>query len=486
MAHNRLEGSDLPEVYDRDVNLPQVYEGNRFDEGLQVVQPEGPEPPAYKIEAENPGAGSSGKAPAPFWTKKKIWITAGVAALIMIGIVVGTTVGVITSRKGSDSDQSTSQQTGDAMALTATTTAFPTPSAVATVCHSSVCPAVLAAAQPSSNPKAFFLFGRGADSAMWYRESDGEKWLKDWESLGGEFKSQPAAVSIRKGQIDVFGIDTNGKMRTKSYQNSAWDSSWADLGGGCHAAPAVCSMREGRLDLFTLSSTHQLAHKYYENGQWDSVKSGGGWDRSDGYVSSSLSATCRGNNLMDVTVYGNQKAPFQVASKHWNGSAFEKWSTLKGNYQIDPSTIAMTENRTDFLGLDGDKAMVYLSWGDGADMSKLKTTAIGGEAQSVAGLVTPSSGRLDAFLVGNDSKLKHKALAGSQWGSGWEDLGGAFNSAPLALATGNDSILIFGIGPEGKVIHTKLQVDSKNSLTASDWFSDGGALSTQWFREGPA
>ncbi|CAH0045759.1 unnamed protein product [Clonostachys solani] len=480
MASNRLEGSDLPEVYERD-NLPEVYQGHRYEEGLQAVEPEPP-----KIEPASTEAGSSEKAPEPFWTRKKIWIAAGVAALIVIGVVVGTTVGVITSRKGTSSDESESQQTGTDMALTATTTAFPTPSAVATTCHASICPAVLAAAQPSSDPKAFFLFGRGADAAIWYRESDGEKWLKDWASLGGEFQSQPAAVSIREGRIDVFGIDANDKMRTKSYQNSAWESSWADLGGGCHAAPAVCSMREGRLDLFTLSSTHQLAHKFYENGQWDSPESGGGWDRSNGYVASSLAATCRGNNLMDVTVYGNQKAPFKVASKSWNGSAFEDWSTLAGSFQNDPSTIAMTENRTDFLGLDGDKAMVYLSWGDGATMGKLKSTAIGGEAQSVAGLVSPSSGRLDAFAVGNDSKLKHKALVGSEWGSQWDDLGGAFNSAPLALSTGNDSLLVFGIGPEGKVIHTKLQVVSENSLNASNWFSDGGSLSTQWFREGPA
>ncbi|CAH0028335.1 unnamed protein product [Clonostachys rhizophaga] len=489
MAYNRFEGSDLPQVYDRDnlpqvydrESLPQVYQGHRFEEGLQILESESPESQAAIIDP-----GSTGKAPEPFWTRKKIGIAAGVAALIVIGVVVGTAVGVVTSRKGTGSGESSSQPTGTEMALTATTTSFPTPSVVATTCHPSICPAILAAARPSSDPKAFFLFGRGTDNAIWYRESDGERWLKDWESLGGKFDSQPAAVSIREGQIDVFGIDTDKTMRTKSYRNSAWESSWASLGGACNAAPAVCSMREGRMDLFTLSSTNDLAHKYYENGQWASLSSGSGWGRSEGYVASSLAASCRGNNFMDVTVYGNEKAPFKIASTHWNGSDFERWSSLTGHYKSNPSTIAMTENRTDFLGLNSDKAMVYLSWGDGADLSKLKTTVIGGEAQSVAGLVSPRSGRLDAFAVGNDSKLKHKALVGSEWGSSWDDLGGAFNSAPLALPIGNDSILVFGIGPGGKVIHTKLQIGSENSLSASNWFSDGGSLSVQWLSAGPA
>lgn len=103
MAYNRFEGSDLPQVYERDNlpqvydrdNLPQVYQGHRFEDGLQILEPGSPGTEAAIIDA-----GSRGKALEPFWTRKKIWIAVGVAALIVIGVIVGTTVGVVTGRKG--------------------------------------------------------------------------------------------------------------------------------------------------------------------------------------------------------------------------------------------------------------------------------------------------------------------------------------------------------------------------------------------------
>ncbi|KAK7211656.1 hypothetical protein V2G26_018834 [Clonostachys chloroleuca] len=64
MAYNRFEGSDLPQVYDRD-NLPQVYDrdslpqvcqGQRFEDGLQILEPGSPGTEAAIIDA-----GSGGK-----------------------------------------------------------------------------------------------------------------------------------------------------------------------------------------------------------------------------------------------------------------------------------------------------------------------------------------------------------------------------------------------------------------------------------------
>ena len=60
------------------------------------------------------------------------------------------------------------------------------------VCHGRVCPAVLAVTQ-YLNPPTAFIFGRGYDSAIWYRTTDGNKWTSEWQSLGGNMASQPAS-----------------------------------------------------------------------------------------------------------------------------------------------------------------------------------------------------------------------------------------------------------------------------------------------------
>src|ERR1044071_4652103 len=84
------------------------------------------------------------------------------------------------------------------------------------VCYGSVCPAILSVAQFASSSPSAFIFARGQDNAVWYRQTNGEKWLSDWESLGGDMLSQPAAASIVDSDIlDLFVYARNNTIQTK-------------------------------------------------------------------------------------------------------------------------------------------------------------------------------------------------------------------------------------------------------------------------------
>lgn len=56
--------------------------------------------------------------------------------------------------------------------------------------------------------------------------------------------------------------------------------------------------------------------------------------------------------------------------------------------------------------------------------------------------VSWSANRLDIFGLGTNNEMFHKYWNGSAWGpspTGWEALGGIFNSAPEAVSWGPES-----------------------------------------------
>lgn len=74
----------------------------------------------------------------------------------------------------------------------------------------------------------------------------------------------------------------------------------------------------------------------------------------------------------------------------------------------------------------------------------------------------------------------HKARLGGTWAGNRAPLGGYFNSVPMALQSdsgGEPWIVIFGIGPDGHLIHGK--------WTATDefnWRGDNGLTMRVMFR----
>ena len=86
----------------------------------------------------------------------------------------------------------------------------------------------------------------------------------NWESLSGQFTASPAAVSWADGRIDVFGRGSDSALWWRHYNNSAW-SSWQSLSGQLAntTGPAVSSQHEGQLDVFAIGSDKALWHRSY-------------------------------------------------------------------------------------------------------------------------------------------------------------------------------------------------------------------------------
>ncbi len=57
--------------------------------------------------------------------------------------------------------------------------------------------------------------------------------------------------------------------------------------------------------------------------------------------------------------------------------------------------------------------------------------------------------RLDIFGLGTDDQMYHKAWDGSEWlpsVTGWEAVGGGFNSPPAVVSWSANRLDIFGLG----------------------------------------
>jgi hypothetical protein len=343
--------------------------------------------------------------------------------------------------------------------------------------------AVVADSTPSATGGSNLFFALGQDKLIWYRRGDGETWFSEWMNLGaggitGSFQSQPAAVTFINSQTNVWVVDTNDKMRSLALKNGLWDNIWGDQGGNFTTPMTSCSYESGVLDIFGRANDGSLMHMNWN----ESSNVYSDWLSLAGYLSSAPMVTCAGNNRMDVVVYGSYAAPFTFCIRGWDGSQWLSWQCEPSNLKGDPFALSIDSDRTDYFGIGMDQAMYHMTWTSSTGYGSLEN--LGGLFESVPYAIAIGATRIDVLAVGIDDQLKHKALIGSTWSSNWDDLGGSFNSAPTAVYTPSGKVSVFGIGNNGSVFHGTWTVGSGATWAdGNNWTTDGGAMSTTWFRE---
>jgi hypothetical protein len=236
------------------------------------------------------------------------------------------------------------------------------------------------------------LFANG-DGSLLHKAWDGH-W-SDWQTIQGDFKGAPTAVSWGPNRIDVFVLGTDDHVGHMWWDGAKWNG-WQDLGGPFASAPAVASWAAGRLDLFIRGNDSGLWHRAW-NGQWTA------WEKPiQGVFKDDPTAVSWGPNRIDVLVRGVDD---HVGHMSWTGSNWHGWDALGGTVTSAP-TIA--------------------SW---------------------------APNRLDAFVRGSDTGLHHIRWAGSSWNT-WEKLtDGVFKLAPVAVSWGPERIDVFVHGTDDQVGH---------------------------------
>lgn len=228
------------------------------------------------------------------------------------------------------------------------------------------------------------VYGVGLDKddnyAVWHKYWDGSSWGPShgsgWEHLGGDFISEPAALSRGPGLLDVVAVDSSLNLLHKFFDGSKW-TEWEVLGENFYSTPTVVSWGKDRLDVFGLKHDSKLWHKYWNGNQWSE------WEDFGGQFVAAVAATSWGPNRIDIVGLGYDSAyHYKYWDGHqWNPSA-DGWYSKNGTFYSAPSLVSWGENRLDIFGVDTESNLAHQTWyGNGWYPSSNSWENLGGPVQ---------------------------------------------------------------------------------------------------------
>ncbi|KAK4670036.1 uncharacterized protein QC763_208200 [Podospora pseudopauciseta] len=426
------------------------------------------------------------------------WFLAGiVVALLIIIAILGGVFGsrLATQNSSSSSNGSSGGDSGNEPGGTVSQgkpTAFPDPSGSRgnsggnatptsptdssptfesnSVCQGNICPSVLSVAQYASPPTAF-LFGLGQDNAVWYRTTNGEKWLSDWESLGGDMISQPSAASLDNNLVDVFVYAKNNTIQTKRFYNGKWNDTWTELGKAITSPPYAVACGDSQMDVAIRGTDGGLYRIYYKPyAGWS------GWESHGGGLSSYPVIGC-GPGPWRMAVLGFRGTAQPLFTTTWLG-AWTGWVEAGGDFRGQLAIASRTVEESFVFGITVNRTMEYYNWTKTGDAETNNLVDLGGSFQSTPVVYVSGPDRLDVLAVGRDDRLKHKALIKQKWAEEWQDLGGAFNSTPAVVSLVRGKVSVYGLGVNGMLFHGTWKVGKEFEWSGGpEWLADGGELS---------
>lgn len=249
----------------------------------------------------------------------------------------------------------------------------------------------------------FDVFVRGSDSCLYWKWERNNLESAQWQSLGCEFSSDPAAISLGIDQIDLFAVNNAGKLKRMRYQNGVWGASVNVQGGGPlngikmtadnlgYLGPAVASRGSTLLDIFVV--------------------------RTDG-------------RLSVVTLSGNQSTG---------------WTSLGSNYTVTarPAAVALSATRVQ-LAINESNVNLYepvLNFPPATPSFTLgaRKGAIASQTPPALTKRTDLNSPYRVLIINADGRISHKFSNGS-----WRDIGGMPKpgTGPSAVATGPSSAYI--------------------------------------------
>jgi len=119
--------------------------------------------------------------------------------------------------------------------------------------------------------------------------------------------------------------------------------------------------------------------------------------------------------------------------------------------------VSWGPNRLDAFVIGTDSALYHKAWNGSAwQPSPTGYESLGGVVEGPAEAVSWGPNRLDIFVRGTDQGLYHKSWNGSAWGpsvTGYENLGGKIVGKPKAVAWGPNRLDVFVIGTDHQLYH---------------------------------
>ena len=289
------------------------------------------------------------------------------------------------------------------------------------------------------------VFVVGGDHALYHKWYDGATWLPSstgYESLGGYVIGNPTVVRSSAlatyQQLDVFALSADHALYHKWLVRSATSTAWfpskleyENLGGYSLSDPAAVSMANGRLDVFVVGTDHALYHKYANNGSW--LPSQSGYENLGGIIVGQPIVNSRSAGRLDVFIVGTDQALYHkwwdsdyqgsgwiFDPKVWNPGAWlpslHSFENLGGHLSGTPQALSAGQNI--YVLAEGTDHAVYDKYWDTNQWQPSTTSYehLGGYAVGEVSAVTGYYSHIvDLFVIGTDGQLFYKFKFGSAW-----------------------------------------------------------------------
>lgn len=178
-------------------------------------------------------------------------------------------------------------------------------------------PAAITISGGSARLTSTWVFARGADKAVHYRQyAEARGSWGPWTRLGGLTVVGTPGVTCLRGQGDrpvVFVRGTHGALWQRSLKGGGWISRGGHIVSAPAALPDVAGNCTGRLDVFALGTDHAV---------WEFT---GAWHRVGGRSSRAPAVARRPNGETDLFIRGadgalwmNVRAPGAAAWRGWH------------------------------------------------------------------------------------------------------------------------------------------------------------------------
>jgi hypothetical protein len=125
-------------------------------------------------------------------------------------------------------------------------------------------------------------FGIGEDLSMYHLQWTAGSGFGPLTNLGGSFESAPHAVVVSASRIDVVAVGTDDQLKHKALIERTWSPNWQDLGGSFNSAPVALVSPSGEAHVFGLANNGSLFHGTWPVGTDHDWNSGPAWTSDAG------------------------------------------------------------------------------------------------------------------------------------------------------------------------------------------------------------
>jgi len=280
-------------------------------------------------------------------------------------------------------------------------------------------------------------FVAGTDGVLYHRFYDGTTWT--WESLPGEKPTSDASViSPANGQIYVFMRGHDNALYYRNFTAAAWSASWTRLGGVLASEPAAVSVGGGTIIIFVQGADNHLW--YYTLGGATP-----GWSNAGGMLAAAPAAVSVSAGQANAFVLGTDRALWEWVS---SAPANMQWNDLAGQIIGRPAATSRDGTNLDVF-VDGVDGQLWHWFTPGINMNNWEL--VGGRLGSAPAASSWGGGRLDVAVRGTDSHLWHAWSSGGAWS--WEGLGGLIVGSPAEVTWGTNRLDMFVRGTDNHLWH---------------------------------